>query len=351
MMKYVHINGFKGIQDVSIELERLTVFVGPNASGKTSVLQAIDLLANTLQMQTSLPEDQKQQYRNSTGMYQKFVRDETSLSCEIDGIVVRPKLLVTSVGFGQGQPGMIAYRGISEESWIYTNTLPAQIKDVGWSRLFNFDAALMAEPSSELGNYLASDGKGLASNLALMALNQPDQFASIQSGLHSIVPSVERIRLDRAVHSGMLKESIIFDLRGGRSIPSYGASEGTLLVLALTTALVSKTRPNLILLDDIDRGLHPLAQRDFVVLLRKVLEQQPELQVVATTHSPYLLDSLSPREVRMTTLDDDGTVACGRLIDHPDFEKWKDEMTPGELWSIFGEKWVGRSPHNAEVPG
>jgi hypothetical protein len=29
-----------------------------------------------------------------------------------------------------------------------------------------------------------------------------------------------------------------------------------------------------------------------------------------------------------------------KLSDHSDFEKWKDEMTPGEFWSTVGEKWV-----------
>ena len=40
------------------------------------------------------------------------------------------------------------------------------------------------------------------------------------------------------------------------------------------------------------------------------------------------------------TIGDDGYSVCGRLEDHPQFEKWKDEMAPGELWSLFGEKWL-----------
>ena len=39
-------------------------------------------------------------------------------------------------------------------------------------------------------------------------------------------------------------------------------------------------------------------------------------------------------------VDEDGNAVCGRLEDHPQFEKWKDEMAPGELWSLFGEKWL-----------
>jgi predicted ATPase len=41
MIQKVHIQNFKSLRDVSIELERFTVFVGANGSGKTSVLEAI----------------------------------------------------------------------------------------------------------------------------------------------------------------------------------------------------------------------------------------------------------------------------------------------------------------------
>ena len=40
------------------------------------------------------------------------------------------------------------------------------------------------------------------------------------------------------------------------------------------------------------------------------------------------------------TVGEDGFSVCGRLEDHPQFNKWKDEMAPGELWSLFGEKWL-----------
>ena len=76
-------------------------------------------------------------------------------------------------------------------------------------------------------------------------------------------------------------------------------------------------------------------------LLRTILDWNPDLQIVATTHSPYLVDCLRPEEVRLTTLNDDGTVSIASLVEHPDFDKWKDEMAPGEMWSLFGEKWVG----------
>jgi predicted ATPase len=134
--------------------------------------------------------------------------------------------------------------------------------------------------------------------------------------------------------------SIEFDMEGALGIPADLVSEGTMLVLGILAALMGPHRPQLVLLDDMDRALHPKAQGDLVALLRRLLDQHPELQIVATSHSPYLLDHLRPEEVRLTTLKDDGSVACGRLDKHADFEKWKETMTPGEFWSHVGEKWL-----------
>jgi hypothetical protein len=65
---------------------------------------------------------------------------------------------------------------------------------------------------------------------------------------------------------------------------------------------------------------------------------------VATSHSPFLIDHLRSEEVRITNITDDGTVTVGRLDEHDKFARWKDEMTPGEFWSMVGEKWLTQAP-------
>jgi predicted ATPase len=168
-----------------------------------------------------------------------------------------------------------------------------------------------------------------------MALNDPDSWQALQADLRRIIPSIRRLR-----HTKTSPTALLFDTLGGDSLQANQVSEGTLLVLGLLAALYAPDRPSLVLLDDLDRGLHPKAQKDLVALLRGLLDTNRDLQLVATTHSPYLLDWMRPEEVRMTVLQDDGTTACAPLDRHPKFEKWKDEMAPGEMWSLFGEKWV-----------
>ena len=81
---------------------------------------------------------------------------------------------------------------------------------------------------------------------------------------------------------------------------------------------------------------------------RKLLSSDPDLQIVATSHSPYLLDQMQPQEVRLTMNRDEGSVACARLDEHPEFEKWKDMMAPGEFWSFVGESWVAHASSRVE---
>ena len=70
------------------------------------------------------------------------------------------------------------------------------------------------------------------------------------------------------------------------------------------------------------------------------MDQRPDLQIIANTQSPLLLDEVRPQEVRLTTSKEDGSVACASMTEHPDFERWKGEFRPGEFWSVTGEKWV-----------
>jgi predicted ATPase len=185
---------------------------------------------------------------------------------------------------------------------------------------------------------MAPDGNGLHSALANMALNDPDSWQQLQADLHRIIPSIRRLRHTKT--AGQKPIALLFDTLGADSLTADQVSEGTLLVLGLLAALYGPDRPNLVLLDDLDRGLHPRAQKDLIALLRGLLETNPDLQLLAATHSPYMLDCMGPNEVRMTNLREDGATACAPLAKHPKFDKWKDEMAPGEMWSLFGEKWL-----------
>jgi hypothetical protein len=73
----------------------------------------------------------------------------------------------------------------------------------------------------------------------------------------------------------------------------------------------------------------------------------PELQIVATSHSPYLLDHFDAADVLVTALTADGSTACAPLSAHPDYDRWKGTTQAGELWSFLGEDWIAKQPSAA----
>jgi AAA15 family ATPase/GTPase len=48
MLSKIKFRNFKALRDVEIPLNRLTVLVGPNASGKTSVLEGVHYLTQLI---------------------------------------------------------------------------------------------------------------------------------------------------------------------------------------------------------------------------------------------------------------------------------------------------------------
>jgi predicted ATPase len=178
--------------------------------------------------------------------------------------------------------------------------------------------------------------------------------------LEKVVPSVRRIGTKRAKvklnHERLIEiegrsipidedreiigQEIVFDMATGDRIPASAISEGTMLTLGLLTVLMNPQQPNLVLLDDIEQGLHPKAQRELITVFKQIIQANPQLQIIFTTHSPYIIDELEPSQVHVLSNAKDGFTRTKRLDEHPDIEWAKQTLTTGEFWDAEGEDWV-----------
>jgi predicted ATPase len=361
MIKSVKIQNFKNIRDQSIDLERLTVFVGANSSGKTSVLQAIDLAAQVL---ASQPEHVFRNERHCDWLYTRGGTGDLVIACTGDNREISVKATPPEDLFSiPGSLGSGAWR-FDREPRKGPVHIDAQ-KSARSIVFLHLDAARLGQPSYSVQEVpaMGPDGSGLASALAHMALNDPDAFEELVGLMQKLIPQIKRLRFRKAVpgalgfgfptlpqgpiqHAAVAGqyrgEAILFDFANASNVSAETVSEGTMLMLGLLTVLLRPNRPRVVLMDDLEHGLHPLAQVSFLTAIRHVMEKFPDLQILATAHSPYLLNHLEWSEIRLMALGDDGYSVCGRLDNHPQFNRWKDEMAPGELWSLFGEKWIAQ---------
>lgn len=366
MIDCVYFKNFKSLRDIRCPLTRLTVIVGPNASGKTSLLQGMHYLS---QLSTKrAPEEIIDLFSRSRGLdvlHSADGQEAMFLGCKTAKADFHFKASRTQVTADRTRLLNAGWFGGAWGSKL-DNTSALQdpeAADAIRSLVFlQLDARELASPSHSMREVprVEYSGRGLASVIANMALDEPDVFDELRVRMKKIVPQIKRIRVKKkkvkkyetevihfrgeAITTKVPREyaadTLVFDFENRADIPATNVSEGTMLALGLLTVLQSSARPKIILLDDIEKGLHPNAQRELVGMLREILLNQPDLQIIATSHSPYFLDFLDPSEVRLMAIGADGFSRCGMLTDHPEFEKWKDEMTPGEMWSFFGEKWL-----------
>jgi predicted ATPase len=358
MIHAIKIENFKNILEQVIEFDRLTVFVGANASGKTSVLEAIDL---AVEAEPGNPIWSYRKNKECGWIYTRGGSGDLAITCATGGGQFTVKVSPPDRFLLPPEP-------LGEPGWKFNLTAddgnsPEVAQGSARPLVFlQLNAAQLAKPSYSETDHprLESDGGGLASVLAFMALSDPDAFDEFMDHVKELLPQVKRIRFrkvpvqrseiesitiggdsgERRTIRTFQGEAILFDFKNASDVSAHTVSEGTLMILGLLTVLLGPDRPKVLLMDDIEHGLHPLAQVTLLGSIKKVMEKFPELQILATAHSPYLLDQLEPRQIRLMTTGIDGYSLCGRLEDHPQFAQWKDEMAPGELWSLFGEKWI-----------
>jgi ABC-type branched-subunit amino acid transport system ATPase component len=371
MLDKVRFENFKILKDVTCDLGQFNVIVGPNASGKTSMLEGMHYLSQLIPKHSI--NDIDYLFHGSRWfdmLHSGDCNDAMTLACFSNGDEVNFKASKSQVTVDRQKLGDSGWFGgligrtsgsvpVSFEPLQDGNRAAKSIKSMAF---LHFEASQLAKPSySEHENpRVEYSGEGLATVIANMKLSAEEDFESLKSMIRRIVPQLENIRVakrrtntyrkevvsirnenitTRAPHVEM-RDALVFDFTNRKGVPANNLSEGTLLALGLLTVLHSPARPRVILLDDIEKGLHPKAQKNLVEMLREILNRQPDLQIIATSHSPYFLDFLQFEEVRLMTVGDDGYSVCGRLENHPKFEKWKDELAPGEMWSLFGEKWM-----------
>jgi predicted ATPase len=378
MIKRVRFDSFKSLREVTLDLGPLTVLVGPNGCGKSSILRGMDLLSRCCRPvpgEETTPggrfalvfEGQMSPRRLVTrdltaiALRAEDSRDEITLS-----IAAGPKDLQREDGgfrLSVNRDGQFDVAVSADTKAGELSKKLERVETFGDAVYLHLDATLLTATSvaDEEEPIMAPDGGGLASSLAWIAGAAPDTLAEIARDLSSVVPGVRAIRTfrervtDRAMEAMVVDGQAIMRPRertriGDRfavdfagmtgSVPADLLSEGTVLALGLLTKLREPRRPRVVLLDDIDRGLHIEAQSKLVHVLRNLMKLDPELQIVCTTHSPYLLDRFEPSEVRVLALDDQRHTHARKLTDHPDFDKWQFGTQTGELWAALGEAWV-----------
>lgn len=111
-------------------------------------------------------------------------------------------------------------------------------------------------------------------------------------------------------------------------------SDGTLRVLAIAAAMLSAPEGSLVVIEEIDNGVHPSRARHLLDSIRSLAEQR-NLRVLLSTHNPAMLDALPdaaiPDVVFCYRAPDSGVSRLVRMQDIPDSPELLAQGSLGHL--------------------
>ncbi len=132
---------------------------------------------------------------------------------------------------------------------------------------------------------------------------------------------------------------------GNLEFRASALSEGTLRFIALAAAFFQPSMPKVLVIEEIEKGLHPSRLRLLLDLMRSQ-SKRTGTQVFATTHSPTLLAWLTEEDRKTTfvcTRDaESGATKMRSLAEIPRFEELLEEGS--HIDELFAEGWLESAP-------
>lgn len=360
MITRLEIENFKAIRKLAINLGPLTVLVGPNDAGKTSILQALDVLGRTVAY--PIAHSSPSVFGTSPDDYLADRDQSRPIRIAVHGDTTAPLEVGTyryelEIGYHQQQlrvlkeelawNGQHVYTGDlnadGRSDWTGETTLlylryrrsgglyAAVLSDLA-SRYVAFNPQTLAAPCP-LGAAFEADGSGLAALLHRM-LNAPDRrpLEALDAGLRRLSPHVNNVAVDTQRTPGRV-EALLALAPSRTGIYARDMSMGVLLATGYL-ALLHGTSSQRFLVEEPENGVHPRALLAIVDVLRELARSRR--QVIMTTHSPILLNYMEPEEVVVVTRDVAG-VHVKPIAETPHFDERTRDFDLGELWYAVGE--------------
>lgn len=339
MITHVRIQNFRSFLDTEVDLEPFSLVVGANGSGKTNLLRFFEVVT------------QKAEFIDDERGADWFVGE----SGHSEAIWKKhANCQKASLGF--------AITFANGAKWIGEYLEPFGspcVEDEGPFKqgrvpIFSLVADEISEseiikPNASVG----SSGKGTTQVLDMLKCgDREDLFAKIEESFIRYVPEVEKLRL-KTVKEGF--RQIHVKEKGLTFItPGYVLSEGTRLILALLTIIHQEKPPAIILLEDIDRGMHPRLF-EYIAPLMRDMAVQHDINILATTHNPYLVDAFQDNKKAVIIVEKKDGVSTLTTLEKRLEGLNYDEINPDDM--PLGALWysgiVGGTPakisHKVEV--
>ena len=392
-IKSLQVRGMLSFEDAALDLRPLNVLIGPNASGKSNLIEIIALLqAAPRDLAGFIRESggitdwlwKGDNYPNRIGRVEVILNVHTAtrplrylleigeqsqrfdileeklenehiyaagyanpyryfLIREGKGVVrthlneTQTPLIDTDNAIPRGQSVLREIRNPTLHPEIYQ--VSRQFDDIRLYREWNMGRKSnirKPQPTDAPNDFLLEDFSNVA--LVLNQLQKSGPFIrEIEENLQNFYHLYEQVSVGIQANTAQLwiREKGLENV-----VPATRLSDGTLRFLALLMILCHPDPPPLICIEEPELGLHPDVIPQIAELLKSASERT---QIIVTTHSKALIDEFSdvPGSVVVCERTDEFGTEFNRLSRN-ELEIWLEDYQLGELWQkgeIGGTRW------------
>ena len=198
----------------------------------------------------------------------------------------------------------------------------------GWYLSYLSAASARGVPEAGPQERLSQSGDNLPNVIQYLKEQHPDRLERILRTLRDRVPRLERVDAEILADGRLLLR--IKDAPFEDPILAKYASDGTLKMLAYLTTLQDPEPPPLIGIEEPENYLHP---RLLPGLAEECRSSAQQTQLLVTTHSPFFLTGLLPKEVWVLFRNVQGFTEARRVSDMRGIDSFIQEGAQlGHLW-------------------
>ncbi len=359
-IKSLSLRGFKTIYDLkNMEFEKVNLFIGANGSGKSNIVSFFEMISYMMtdafgiyvaengfassmlyhgqKVTKDIEADIKfssstgessYQFRVSHSIEDKFLFMGESISYKKYKSKKPFKKNLADGGYRETKLKELYHKDMTAK---YIKNLLASI------RVFHFHdtsktAYIHQARPLESNSTLMSDAGNLAPFLYKIREQNSKYYSRIVNYIRQVAPFFDNFILEPSKDSIQLKFK---EKNSDLELGSFRLSDGTVRFMALATLLLQpkESLPKIIIIDEPELGLHPMA----IDILSEMLNiASRNSQIFLTTQSERLIDHFEPKNIIVIERkqdDSDRYYSDFKKLDNEELEEWIQEYNLSEIWN------------------
>lgn len=342
MLRKVRIQNFKSLKDVTLELQKVNLLIGPNNSGKSNFLKGIKVGNEFEEITQSDSARLKFKGKKENDILIHIVFDYLS-----DEKTPFNNIYSTSLHSDQKKSWLSKtidtetnLEKIYENNVIITPILNSLARVVVLN-IYKPDPNTFTKPASlDSADSLLPDCSNLVPFLFNLSQNHKKLFKNLEDNLAKCVGDLVSIGTPAEGNKLKLK---FFD-KDDNDYWADEVSEGVLYFLALLCIIHQPNPPKLLLLEEPEKGIHPRRIHEIMKFIFQLVEDK-DIQVIMTSHNEHVLEEFTtmPEAVFIFDKDEEGATFVKNLqkdIIEPGIIKAKEfGIEPIDYTDNIGENW------------